>query len=286
MPEIITCAECGKETYRGLQTCPHCDHSLVGKVDCPECGNKVNEDLQTCPHCKHPIDRKYKCQSCGEVTNEDLLLCEHCNLPISVFDPDDEEIIEALWNASMEVKQDELDASSWINIPKEVAAKHPLFGTTKGWSLLFLILLIIAPLKSASDAGQIIIISPESAGEFLMYVAPFWIWSWVNAFLLWKQSENLFTSYFWMALISISINLYLVWPELHFDFNSLIVFGLLGWPLVWLFYLALSRRYNVTVNHQVRFDDPLLGGCKIRLTPYHDYVADIAVTDFEEFEDK
>ena len=24
MPEIITCSECGKETYAGLQKCPHC----------------------------------------------------------------------------------------------------------------------------------------------------------------------------------------------------------------------------------------------------------------------
>jgi DNA-directed RNA polymerase subunit RPC12/RpoP len=85
MPEIVTCPDCGQETYAGLPECPHCSQAekkltvlnedktelaprlITGKGSlqkyyCAECGYEATKDEFTqiesgeffrCPECNH-----------------------------------------------------------------------------------------------------------------------------------------------------------------------------------------------------------------------------------------
>lgn len=150
---------------------------------------------------------------------------------------------------------------NWVDISEDQAKSHPLYGTNKGWSLFFIIVLVLGSFRGGSEMGLAAKDNPELVLYMLVYRLPFMIWLWINAALLWRKSKKFLPSFvtYCAVLFCISVYEYSGQHATATAENAALaqLIAVVITSLGWLLYLESSKRIHVSIYHQVRSDDPL-----------------------------
>lgn len=173
------------------------------------------------------------------------------------------------------------DSSRWVEVPPDVAKKHPLYGIG-GWLILVAISCVVAPIRT------VIQLTPVYSGIDYSTLPPMLtnfivieiglnglivLWSIVNAFLLFRRHRAFPRSFAAMMAFSAifvvgdvfatkammeAIGQPMEMSELFDAETSREVGRTIVAALIWIPYTFVSKRVHVTFLSRVRSDDPIL----------------------------
>ena len=165
--------------------------------------------------------------------------------------------------------------NNWITLPKNEVITHPAFGIKGAAAFLRAISVVLPGLGFLMAIGQLPqIISARGSllpVDYLLVLPSiiFFLWSGQNAILLGKQNPVFVRSFFTFLAVGpiISIAVILIWSintgtsgkadAMSISLLSVILaWGI--WAAIWVPYVLLSKRINVTLLCRVRSNDPFL----------------------------
>jgi hypothetical protein len=171
--------------------------------------------------------------------------------------------------------------SGWVDVPLEVAQRHALYGAA-GWLIFVAIGQVSTPLLIGYDVYTMYRDTNMSAMnepfrffiqvEMALNVA-LAVWALVNLYLLVNLSRHFPPSIvaFFIAVPTVLIGdvvaaktlaessgIAMEWDELLDRETIRVIARSIGAAAIWIPYMFISRRVNVTYRHRVRADDPLV----------------------------
>jgi hypothetical protein len=173
------------------------------------------------------------------------------------------------------------DKPGWLKVPLELAKQHPLYGA-KGWLYLVAAGCLIMPLRNAVTlyptyssldfAALDPLISSFIYVEIAVNVAV-GLWALANLYLLLSLNPVFPLSFMAMAAfggafvpIDAAVAKFvfdasgqpMTWEETYDQETLREVARSIVYAAVWIPYMIVSRRVNVTFRHRVKADDPLV----------------------------
>lgn len=143
---------------------------------------------------------------------------------------------------------------AWVDINKEAAKSHPLYGV-KGWAALLVAYLIVKALFI-----YLVFVSKDPIVNSMVLISVAWLLT--SSFLLiaHKKSFQTFLGTYWIITILGSLGTLL--PDVSLELSTAYPWSTLGGRLLyggvhllWLGYIWKSARINVTCRNRVRRND-------------------------------
>lgn len=144
----------------------------------------------------------------------------------------------------------------WVILDPVEAARHPLYGVG-GWLNFLAVLLILGAVGIAIEAIQLVFLAagyPPAAIAAIVVLLLVVLQVWM-IYLLFQKSPIFPTAFFVVSGIGIGLTALGLMLDGRVHLSSLIGIGV---GAIWMCYMVISVRVNVTYKHRISPDDPML----------------------------
>lgn len=153
----------------------------------------------------------------------------------------------------------------WVYIDEASARRHPLYGI-KGWArFLWVVFVVLGPIlgfgefmKGILEAHKnAVTVTPIEVWTTVIQIIIFVLYGWFLAYLLsYHKASFVFHYVIYSIVIFVLSGSVLILSEVTSEVTAAIK-DIIG-ASIWLVYVLMSKRINVTTAKRVRADDPIL----------------------------